>query len=101
MQIFLKTIAVLFIGIGISLLFFGCCYFKLNCAIVIPLLMLYALTMVVAMNANSSLIGLIVGFTFVGTFAFAVFYAYEKIDECWGSLTIWAVVFLLIFLSLA
>ena len=91
----------LFIGVGISLLFFGCCFFKLNCAIVIPLMMLYALTMIVAFNSNSFLIGIIVGFTFVGTFAFIIYHSYEKIDACWGSIIIFAVVFLLIFLSLA
>ena len=101
MQIFLKLIAVLFIAVGISLLFFGCCFFKLNCAIVIPLLILYALTMLVAFNSGSFLIGLIVGFTFVGTIAFIIMHSYDKVDECYGSLTIWGVVFLLIFLSIA
>ena len=93
--------AVLFIGVGITLLFFGCCFFKINCAIVIPLLMLYGLTMIVALNANSFLIGLIVGFTFVGTLGFIIWHSYEKVDACWGSIVIFAVVFLLIFLSLA
>ena len=76
-------------------------FFKLNCAIVIPLLILYAVTIVVATQSGSFLVGIIVGVLVVGIFGLLILLFYDSIDEFWGSLTLWGVVFLLIFLSLA
>ena len=101
LKVYKVFIGTMFIIAGLYTSIFGAVFYKLTCALAFFLLFLYFFVWDLSLVTFSFVLGFLIAVLIGGTLAFIVYQLYDRIGSWVGTLTIFSVLFALLFILIA